>query len=216
MRMFNSGMLLGAIFALSGITAHAENLVGGTTTVAFDPGFVNELTSAEITPTAIAPSPSLGVFPITANTATTISHSGGVLFSGTDSGSPASLAISNFVINLSADSVTGDAIADGKDLGVVPLFSLVPPTGNATAGLDLSSTAIGAINTVFGTDLPTGATIFVGEATVKGPNSVPEPSTLGLALLSAAGLMIAFARRRSRAALLPAGYVPCLRTARTA
>lgn len=188
--------LMGSL--LLGITvARADNnLVGGTTTVSFDSSFVNLLSSVDISPTAIAPSPSLGVFPITANTATVIDHSGGILFSGMNDGSAATLAISDFAINLAAGDVTGDVVADGKSLGSVALFTLEPPTGGATAGLDLTSNSINAINAVFGTDLSPTAVVPVGEATVKGPAvATPEPGTLGLAALAALGLAIAHRRR---------------------
>jgi hypothetical protein len=185
-----------AVSLFSGAAAaHAADLTGGTTTVAFDSSFVNFLMSAGISPSAIAPSPSLGVFPITANTAETISHSGGILFSGMSSGSAATLAISDFVINLGAGDVTGDAVADGKNLGVVPLFTLEPPSAGATADLDLTSTAIGAIDSVFGTSVSTSAVVPVGAATVRGPAAgVPEPSTLAMSVIGLFGL--ALARRR--------------------
>src|SRR5579883_503847 len=176
--------------------ALAADLTGGTTTVDFDSSFVSLLGSVDITPSAIAPSPALGVFPITGNTATMIFHDGGILFSGMNGGSSATLAISDFTINLSAGDVTGDVVADGKNLGVAPLFVLEPPTGSATADLNLSGTAIGAINTVFGTDLSTSAVVPVGSATVKGPSAgVPEPETWALVVAGAAALLLVNRRR---------------------
>jgi hypothetical protein len=190
--------LLPGVLGVLAASAQAQNLTGGTTTVAFDPGFVSLLQGADITPSAIAPSPSLGVFPITGNTATMIDHSGGILFSGMDSGSAASLAISDFTINLTAGNVTGDAVADGKNLGVVPLFLLAPGPAGTTADLDLSSTAIGALNTVFGTDFSSTATVLVGAATVKGPTAVSEPGTLALVMCGFGALMLLRRRRDSR------------------
>jgi hypothetical protein len=195
------GIALRGLFALAiGLpltVATAADLTGGSTTVTFDSSFVSLLGGAGITPSAISPSPALGVFPITGNTSTMIFHDGGILFSGMDAGSAASLAISDFTIDLSAGDVTGDVIADGKNLGIAPLFVLEPATGGATADLDLSSTAIGAINTVFGTDLDTSAAVPVGEATVKGPSaSVPEPATLALMLAGLVGLALQSSPRR--------------------
>ena len=183
-----------ASLVLATASAGAVPLVGGTTTVTFDSGFLSFLTTNDLTPTSLAPSPSLGVFPITGASATLIDHSGGIEFTGA---SPTqTLSLSNFIIDLAHGDVTGTVVADGHALGTgIPLFLLVPPTGHATAGLDLSPTAIGAIDEVFGTTLSPQATVLVGEATVRGP-SVPEPSTLPLA--AAGFVLLAYGAHRRR------------------
>lgn len=186
-----------ALGSLLPIAALAAPIAGGSTTVTFNTGTLSTLTSAgfmitPISPATLATTPSVAAsFPITGgDTTSVINHSGGLMLSR--SGTSASLQ--NFNINLTNNTLFGQVLAGGATMNNVALFDITMSGGNTNLGL--SSALSGAINQVFGVNLPAGTPI--GTANVSA-NVVPEPSSMGLAGLTLLG-GLAWWRKSRRAA----------------
>ncbi|MBC7940228.1 MAG: PEP-CTERM sorting domain-containing protein [Chitinophagaceae bacterium] len=202
-----TGLALVAGLAASQVNAQSLPIVDGFTSV--------KLTSA---PTLTAAGLSVGVlgsalfspgsdglplayFPITGGLLNTGTFAGSIEHNGSGlrlSTASASVNLTDFVINTSALTLSGDVAFGGTSLADVPLFNL-SASGDLSAPftLTLTSTAAGALTTIFGLPNLTGLT--VGVANTLPVTTVPEPATYlsllgGLALIGGS-----LARRRAQA-----------------
>lgn len=185
-----------ALLALSTILPAALTAApvnAGSTTVNFNPATLSTLTSAgfsiaPIAPGTLATSPGVSAtFPIVGgDTTTNLLHSGGLALTRT--GTTANLL--NFNIDLTSSTLFGQVTAGSTTLNNVALFNITASGGNTN--LLLSSALSGAINQVFGVNLPAGTPI--GTATVA---PVPEPASFGLAGLTLLAGFAAWRKRRT-------------------
>ena len=190
MKMLHA-VMTAALLVSSAAAMRADTLVGGNTTVALNSGTFTTLSSL-FNVGVVAPATISGLnvsFPITADTASTISHSGGLSFTGTTTpmGMGVTTDIENFVINLDTDKITGTVLAGGMTLTNVALFDF-----NSSLALTLDSAVAGDLSAIYGVPNLSGAAI--GTATIN-PAPTPEPSTLSLMLVSAVGVGAAVRRR---------------------
>ena len=179
---------LGTLLPFAAIAAPVDT---GITTVTFNPGTLSTLTSAgfslaPVAPATLATEPVVSAsFPIVGgDTSSIIDHSGGLAL--TRSGTTAELR--NFAINLTDNTLFGQVIAGSTTLDDVALFDI--SMSNGTTNLALAGQLSGAIDQVFGINLPAGTPI--GTAVVT---PTPEPASFGLAGLS---LLAGFALWRKR------------------
>lgn len=162
--------------------ASEPSKTGGSTKVVIDPAVAKLVTSAGITPSAVAPATAgatkgtvAAAFPITGYRFSnlTITHSGGLTFKA---GSK-SITVGNFDIELAKLRVTGTAKGSAiGDAGRVPLFTIAPSSRYdlGLVGLKLTDTAAGALNTTFGVKAFKAGDTF-GYAT---PNPFGAPSAV--------------------------------------
>lgn len=184
-----------AALLLSAPALRADNLVGGNTTVTLNSSTYSTLSSlfsvGVVSPATIS---GLSVsFPITSDTATTISHSGGLSFDGvsTPMGVGTTTDIENFVINLSNDTISGTVVVNGgTPMNGVTFFDF-----NSSLNLTLDPTLAADLTKIYGVPDLTGAPI--GTAAVN-PAPTPEPSSLSLVVLGMAGVGATIKRRLSR------------------
>jgi hypothetical protein len=144
----------------------------------------------------------LAYFPITGGSldtgsfAGTIAHNGSGLRLSTSTGS---INLTNFLINTSTLSLTGNVAFGTTSLTAVPLFDLSFGTNPIFPfNLKLTATAAGALSTVLGVPNLTGATIGIANtAPITSP--VPELATVS-SMLAGLGLMaLVLGQRRKRA-----------------
>jgi hypothetical protein len=143
-------------------------------------------------------------FPITGgdiNTSTfagTIAHNGSGLRLSTSTGT---INLTNFLINTSTLSLTGNVAFGTTSLSNVPLFDLSFGTVPVFPfNLKLTATAAGALSTVLGVPNLTGATIGIAN-TLPITAAVPEVSTY-LSMAAGLGLMALVLGSRKRQARL--------------
>ena len=179
---------LGAVLPFAAIAAPVDM---GMTTVTFNPDTLSTLTSAgfslaPVAPATLATEPVISAsFPIVGgDTSSIIDHSGGLAL--TRSGTTADLQ--NFAINVTNNTLLGQVIVGSTTLNNVTLFDL--SMTNGATNLALSNQLSGAIDQVFGVNLPAGTPI--GTAVVT---PTPEPASFGLAGFS---LLAGFALWRKR------------------
>jgi hypothetical protein len=150
----------------------------------------------------------LAYFPITGGSldtgsfAGTIAHNGSGLRLSTSTGS---INLTNFLINTTTLSLTGNVSFGTTNLSAVPLFDLSFSTVPVFPfNLKLTSTAAGALSAVLGVPDLTGAVI--GIANTSPITAVPEVGTV-TSMLTGLGLMaLVLGQRRKRAE--PAQPVP--------
>jgi hypothetical protein len=145
----------------------------------------------------------LAYFPITGGSldtstfAGTIAHNGSGLRLSTGTGS---INLTNFLINTSTLSLTGNVQFGTTSLSAVPLFDLSFGTVPVFPFvLKLTPTAAGALSTVLGVPNLTGATIGIAN-TLPITSAVPEVATVS-SMLAGLGLMtLVLGQRRQRTA----------------
>lgn len=185
-----------ATILLSATIMRADSLIGGNTTVALNPTTVGELGglfSIGVVPPATMSGLNVS-FPIVADTATTISHSGGLSFTGTTTpkGVGTTTDIENFVINLSNDTISGTVVVNGG----MPMTGVTFFDFNSSLALTLDPALASALTSLYGVPSLTG--VSIGTATIN-PAPTPEPSSLSLLLTGVAGVGAVICRRFSRA-----------------
>ncbi|TRW14961.1 PEPxxWA-CTERM sorting domain-containing protein [Glacieibacterium frigidum] len=202
-RSIRAALVAAALFVPS--LASALTVTGGDTRVAFNAGALTGLT-AGVTGGATVTGPGLTVnFPIIggfldAALAGQIRHDGSgiTLSNGTNT-----LALGNFVIDTTASILFGDAALNDTTLGTnLALFGFdltsisvaqLTDLDNPLLGLQLTSTAAGALTAAFGVGDLTGATLG-NAATAPAIAAVPEPGTWAM-LIIGFGAVGALARR---------------------
>lgn len=196
MKRIHSVLFAAGVLLVSSAVMRADTLVGGETTVALNSSTVATLSS--LFSIGVVPPATLNglnaMFPITAATTTTITHSGGLSFTGTHTpiGVGTTAAIENFVINLTSGTISGLVVINGTAmLPGVTLFDVGPGLS-----LTLDSQLAGDLSSVYGIPNLKGAPI--GTATVNA--ATPEPSTLSMLALGAASMGTMVRRRFKRTA----------------
>ena len=196
-RSLLGALALGAT-ALSAVPASGATITGGTTAVTLTSAPTLTALGLTVAPTGTATVAIDGsglpvaTFPITGGTIAggnaIIEHVGsGLLFTAGTS----SLEIGNFRINTASSLLTGDAIANGTALGVVPLFTI-----GAGSTLLLTAQGSGAFRTVFNADVAAGTQIGVAAVNPIAA-AVPEPATWALMILGFGAVGAAMRRRTS-------------------
>lgn len=133
-------------------------------------------------------------FPIVGATATTISHTGGLSFTGTATpfGIGTTTDIENFIINLSNDTISGTVVVNnGTPIPGVTLFDF-----NPALVLRVDSALAGDLTALYG--VPNLSGKVIGKATIA-PAPTPEPSSLALMATGILGVGTAVRRRIARA-----------------
>jgi hypothetical protein len=186
-----AALLLGSGILVFSPKAHATGITGGTTTVSLNTGTLTTLVGLGFSITPIAPSTLTGtnaVFPITGgDTTSLISHSGGLNFTRLG----VSASISNFVINVATNRLTGNLTTGGSTTPNVTFFDI-----GAGGALTMDAVLGAGLASVFGVPNLTGAPI--GTAAIA-PTLVPEPATATCMALAVALGALYLMRRRSRA-----------------
>jgi hypothetical protein len=197
-----TAVAFGSILALG--QAQALPVTGGTTAVKLTSA--PTLTAAGVTVSGLGTvslSPGsdglpVAYFPITGgdiNTSTfagTIAHNGSGLRLSTSTGS---INLTNFLINTTTLSLTGNVAFGATSLSNVPLFDLSFGTIPVFPfNLKLTAAAAGALSTVLGVPNLTGATIGIAN-TLPITTAVPEVSTVA-SMLAGLGLMALVMGRR--------------------
>lgn len=195
MRKLAFALAAAAVLLLPARIVRADNLVGGNTTVALNSSTYSTL-SVLFNIGVIPPATISGLdvsFPITADTATTITHAGGLSFDGTHTpmGVGTTTDIENFVINLSNDTISGTAIVNGG----TPMTGVTFFDFNSSLNLTLDPALAADLSAIYGVPNLSGAAI--GTATIN-PAPTPEPSSLSLLGLALAGAGAAVKRRFKR------------------
>ena len=196
MRRMFCACLTGAALLLPAAAMRADSLIGGNTTVTLNSGTLTTL-SGLFTVGVVPPATISGLnvsVPIVADTATTISHSGGLSFTGTTTpkGVGTTTDIENFVINLSNDTISGTVVVNGG----MPMTGVTFFDFNSSLALTLDPALAGALTSLYGVPSLSGAPI--GTAVIN-PAPTPEPSSLSLLAMGAAGIGAAVRRRFARA-----------------
>ena len=196
MRRMVCACLTGAALLLPAAAMRADSLIGGNTTVTLNSGTLTTL-SGLFTVGVVPPATISGLnvsFPIVADTATTISHSGGLSFTGTTTpkGVGTTTDIENFVINLSNDTISGTVVVNGG----MPMTGVTFFDFNSSLALTLDPALAGALTSLYGVPSLSGAPI--GTAAIN-PAPTPEPSSLSLLAMGAGGIGAAVRRRFARA-----------------
>jgi hypothetical protein len=184
--------LMAAVLYAGTATANASplRLDGSKTSVTVVPSTLQVLLGASIIPLPVAPSPVMGTadslkfaFPVTGGTvdsktlAGKIRHSGGILFVKWNGMGWSTLKLTNYVINIGNESFITAKVNGGPRLRVLELdlsgatIKQFNRNGRTFVSVmdvkvGLNDTAIGAINTTFGTALPKGSVIPFGTADV--------------------------------------------------
>lgn len=192
---------------LSAPTASAQALpvVGGVTAVTLTSAptlsgaglTVGTLGSAQFSPGS-AGTP-LVYFPITGGSLNTATFAGSIQHSGSGlslSSGGTTLNLTNFVIDTVALTLTGQAAVGGSSLGAIPLFNLSFGSNPVSPfNLALTSTAAGALTTLFGVPNLTGFNIGTAN-TIPITSAVPEPATWATMLLGVGMFSLLRSRRR--------------------
>jgi hypothetical protein len=202
-----SAAVLAAAFATSSAMAAPLPVTGGTTVVKLVSA--PTLTAAGVTVSglgSVSLSPGsdglpLAYFPITGGSldtstfAGTIAHNGSGLRLSTSTGA---INLTNFLINTSTLSLTGNVQFGTTSLTAVPLFDLgLSGVLVFPFNLKLTATAAGALSTVLGVPNLTGATIGIANS-LPITSAVPEVATVG-SMLAGLGLMtLVLGQRRRR------------------
>jgi hypothetical protein len=204
---FAAAAVVGSLLAFG--QAQALPVVGGTTAVKLTSA--PTLTSAGVTVSGLGTvslSPGsdglpVAYFPITGgdiNTSTfagTIAHNGSGLRLSTSTGS---INLTNFLINTTTLSLTGNVAFGTTSLSNVPLFDLSFGTVPVFPfNLKLTAAAAGALSTVLGVPNLTGATIGIAN-TLPITSAVPEVGTVA-SMLAGLGLMALVLGRRKHGVL---------------
>ncbi len=189
-------------------SAQALPIVGGVTSVTLTSAptlasvglSVGTLGSAQFSPgSAGIP---LVYFPITGGSQNTATFAGSIQHAGSGlslSSGGTTLNLTNFVIDTTALTLTGQAATGGTSLGAVPLFNLSFGSNPVSPfNLALTSTAAGALTTLFGLPNLTGFTLGTAN-TIPITSAVPEPTTYAAMLAGLAMISLVLARRRQQA-----------------
>ena len=199
-----------AMFALSLAPMAAQAslpVVDGTTSVKLTAAPVLAGAGLTVTPlgSATASPGSDGLplvyFPITGGMFDTGTFAGMIEHDGSGlelSSGGTSVALTNFVIDTVALSLTGDVAVNGSGIGAVPLFDIgLSGSPFLPFQLSLSSAAAGALTAVFG--LPDLTGVEIGLANTVPVTVVPEPATVA-SMLAGHGLIGGLMARRRRVA----------------
>ncbi len=200
-------LAVASIFSLFSFNkAHAFPVTGGTTAVKLTAA--PTLTGAGVTVinlgnTTLSPGSDgipIAYIPITGgdiNTNTfagTIAHNGSGLRLSTSTGS---INLTNFLINTSTLTLTGNVAFGTTALSGVPLFDLSFGTNPVYPfNLKLTATAAGALSTVLGVPNLTGATIGIAN-TLPITAAVPDLASI-TSMMAGLGLIGVIASRRKR------------------
>lgn len=202
---------LSACVAVGSAQAQSLPVVGGVTAVTLTSAAtltsvglsVGTLGSAQFSPGS-AGTP-LVYFPVTGGTlntstfAGTIEHAGSGL-SLTSGGT--TLNLTDFVIDTTALTLTGQAAVGASALGAVPLFNLSFGSDPVSPfNLAVTSAAAGALTALFGLPDLTGFTLGTAN-TIPITSAVPEPATYAAMLAGLAMISLVLARRRQQAPAL--------------
>jgi PEP-CTERM motif len=205
-----AALALGAAVASAPALAAPLPITGGTTSVKLTSAStlagagltVGILGTAEFSPGS--DDIPLVYFPVTGGSIDTGSFAGSIEHDGSGlrlSTASASVSLTNFVIDTVSLSLTGDVAFGSTSLADVPLFNIgLSGSPFLPFTLTLTSTAAGALSTIFGIPNLTGATI--GLANTVPISAVPEPATVA-SMLAGLGLMGLMLGRRRRAVQEP-------------
>ena len=208
-----AAVLMAGVLATSA-QAQALPITGGVTSVSLTSAptltsvglSVGILGSAQFSPGS-AGTP-LVYFPVTGGSLNTATFAGSIEHAGSGlslSSGGTTLNLTDFVIDTTALTLTGQAAVGGTALGAVPLFNLSFGS-NAVSPFNLALTgaAAGALTALFGLPDLTGFTLGTAN-TIPITSAVPEPATYAAMLAGLAMISLVLARRRiaSPAAALP-------------
>lgn len=200
-----SQFLVGCTFVVGiAATAHATPITGGKTQLTLTAASTFAMLGATISPLGTATLTSatnpVATLPITGGSTSTSGDIIQQMGSGLEiNASPVIVDTTNYVINTSTEIITASVTINGGSATTLALFKL-GSKGLSNVPFTLTQTAVNDLNAAFGIDaLTTSLQIgtMTSSPTVKG---TPAPEPAGVAVIGAALLGLAAARRRARPA----------------